>query len=129
MRTYHVKEGDVLILGQLKFQVESDGFILIKSNSSKLSQLLDIIAKLYNITVKQLRSKSRTSRVSEARFLYFYAARNLTHFSWSKIAREVNRDHSTASFGAAQFEIRASVYKNLLDKYETCVRTINKLEK
>jgi chromosomal replication initiator protein len=53
------------------------------------------VARHYEITVEQLESESRKRRVSQARHIAIYLARELTNSSYPAIGKAFGRDHST----------------------------------
>lgn len=72
---------------------------LFEDESSKKVTIPDIMLKVsdkYGISVDDLKSKSRHSRVVQPRFISMYITRKLTEMTTSEIGREFgDRDHST----------------------------------
>jgi len=72
---------------------------LFEEESSKKITIPDILYKVsekYGVSIEDLKSKSRHSRVVQPRFISMYVARKLTDLTTSEIGREIgDRDHST----------------------------------
>ena len=60
--------------------------------------IYDILLKVsekYRISVEQMKGKERYAEIVKARHIYFYLCRKLTSATYYKIAKLLNRDHST----------------------------------
>jgi chromosomal replication initiator protein len=60
-----------------------------------VAAIQESVCSVLGVAPDQLRSSSRIPRVSRARQLSMYLAREMTPLSLAQIAREFNRDHST----------------------------------
>jgi len=61
-----------------------------------IADIMQKVSEKYDISVEDLKSKSRHSRVVQPRFISMYIARKLTELTTSEIGREFgDRDHST----------------------------------
>ena len=71
---------------------------LFDVDASKKVTTLEIMEKvglLYNVTVDEMKSNSRHSRLIVPRFMAMYLSRKFTDMTTSDIGREFDRDHST----------------------------------
>ena len=72
---------------------------LFNKDLSKTVTIPDIMKKIaekYNISVEEMKSKSRHSKIVQPRFLSMYISRQLTDATTTDIGREFgDRDHST----------------------------------
>jgi chromosomal replication initiator protein len=73
-----------------------------------LYKILLLVANYYDLTTEELIGKSRLSKISHARQVYFYLARKHSLKSYDEIAELVNRNHATAIHGE-------KTIKNLLE--------------
>ena len=74
--------------------------IIPPSSASTLSNIsisdtIDAVSGYYSVSAKELRSNSRISRISKARQMAMYLARNLTDLSTTDIGKEFGKNHST----------------------------------
>lgn len=63
--------------------------------SPSVTAIQEVVCSVLQVSRADLLSAKRTARVSRARQLAIYLARELTSLSLAQIAREFNRDHST----------------------------------
>lgn len=78
----------------------------IKSTFDKkdlINDLLLEVCKVTGTTAGQLMGPSRERDVVTARHLFWYIARHEYNFNWSKMTNLLDRHHSTAIHGAAQY--------------------------
>ena len=71
---------------------------LFDVDATKKVTILDIMKKvstLYNVSVDEMKSSSRHSRLIRPRFMAMYLSRTFTDLTTSDIGREFERDHST----------------------------------
>ncbi len=72
---------------------------LFDVDSNKMVSIIEIINKVaekFNVSVEELKSKSRHSRIVQPRFIGIYLSRELTGMTTTDIGREFgDRDHST----------------------------------
>jgi chromosomal replication initiator protein len=66
-----------------------------ESNAPSVESIQETVCGMLNVSRADLLSANRTARVSRARQLAIYLARDLTPMSLAQIAREFQRDHST----------------------------------
>lgn len=72
-----------------------------------IERIQKVIAKRYNIEVKDLRSKQRTDRVAFPRQLAMYLARTLTDFSTTEIGEAFGgKDHTTIIYACNKISAR-----------------------
>lgn len=61
-----------------------------------IENILKVVADNYNITVSDLKGKKRDQKVSTARFIAIYIAREMTEYSFTELGNEFGgRDHSS----------------------------------
>lgn len=71
-----------------------------KLKHQSLGFILRDVSQRSGITVAELKSKCRERAFSDVRAVYFRRCRELTKYSWKRIAEELLRDHATAMHGA-----------------------------
>ena len=92
------------VRGVTPLELIRNGSISI-NQSSKLrpttpKQIVDKVAKYYNLTAKELCSKSRVAHIKTARQVAMYILSKELNLSTNKIASEVGvKDHSTVMHG------------------------------
>lgn len=66
------------------------------TDSLNISNVIKVVADYYNLTEKQLKSKSRTKNISNARHIAMYLSREMLDLSYDKIGEEFGgKDHTT----------------------------------
>lgn len=69
-----------------------------KKESSSLEEIMNIVARELNIKVSEIKSKSKTKKIVEARRICIYLAKNLTPNSMPQLANHFGlKDHSAVS--------------------------------
>lgn len=90
--------------------------------------IADIIRKIcdaYDVKADDIKGKSRTKNISEARQVVMWMARQLTDESYENIGAELGgRDHSTVYYGISTIEKRSSEDKSFLFKLERLKKEI-----
>ncbi len=90
--------------------------------------IADIIRKVcdaYDVKADDIKGKSRTKNISEARQVVMWMARQLTDESYENIGAELGgRDHSTVYYGISTIEKRSSEDKSFLFKLERLKKEI-----
>ena len=74
--------------------------------------IIDETAKYYGISPKDLRGKSRTREVAQARHIAMYLIRQLTNLSLQDVGRIFDRDHTTVLNSLSNVEARISREKD-----------------
>lgn len=70
-----------------------------------VERIIDEVAKTYNVTADDIRSKKRTAPISAARQAAIYCVREITQMSLEAIGREFSgRDHSSILYSIQQIE-------------------------
>ncbi len=85
-----------------------------------------VVASYYNIEPTQLRSKSRTAIIKDARNVAIYLSRKITQYSTTEIGNFFNRDHSTITHSIDNIEKEKKTNAELaasLDTIETKIRS------
>jgi len=80
------------------------------SDGDRIDILIDTVCQFYNITIDELKSRSRQGYIVEARRMYCYLARVLTPKSLKDIGLKIDRDHATV----------LHQYKNMAGYVEIC---------
>ena len=94
------------------------------SHTSKLrpassKQIVERVAKYYNLTVKEMCSKSRVSNIKTARQIAMYLLSKELSMSTTKIAAEVGvKDHTTVMHGISKIETDLKLNFVLRDQIE-----------
>ena len=97
------------VRGLTPLQLIENGSVSV-NRTSKLrpatpKQIVEKIAKYYNLTVKEMCGKSRVAHIKTARQVAMYILRQETPLSTNKIAAEVGvKDHSTVMHGISKIE-------------------------
>jgi chromosomal replication initiator protein len=82
-------------------------------------QVVDKVAKHYNLTVKEMCSKSRVAHIKNARQVAMYILSKELNLSTNKIAAEVGvKDHTTVMHGIKKIEKDLKLNFNLRDDIE-----------
>lgn len=63
-----------------------------------IETILSEVSRTTGVSVEEIRSKKRTSSVSDARKMVFYILREVTDMSYEDIGKEFGRDHSTVIY-------------------------------
>ena len=103
----------LLAVSELKnvspLELINDGYINMVSNTKIKAvsprQIVEKVAKYYDLSVKEMCGKSRVSHIKNARQVAMYILRNELGMSTKKIASEVGvSDHSTVIHGTRKIE-------------------------
>lgn len=93
--------------------------IINQNDELTIKKIKKEVCNYYNITVKQIESKSRTADIANARHIAVYLCRELLDVPFKKIGGEFgNRDHSTimTSYDKINTLLKEkSVYKDVID--------------
>lgn len=91
-----------------------------------LEKIIKMVSKALNIKPSEIKSKSRTKQVAEARRYVIYLARSLTPNSMPVLAKELNmKDHSAISkaYKKMQEEIEESLHtKSIIDEIKSKIQ-------
>ena len=77
-----------------------------------VEKILGVVSNYYGVSVENMKSKSKTASISNARQTAIYIIRQMTELTSTEIGKIFNRDHSTVL--------------SSIEKVETNIRTINK---
>lgn len=61
-----------------------------------------IVCREMDVTIEELRSRTRIRKISDARQVSMWMIKNKTHLTFSQIGKRFNRDHATAMFSVNQ---------------------------
>ena len=104
----------ILALSELRgltpLQLIQDGYIStapsgVRGKSASAKQVVEKIAKYYNLTVEEMCGKSRVSNIKSARQMAMFILSKELNMSTTKIAQEVGvKDHTTVMHGIKKIE-------------------------
>lgn len=99
---------------------------LFKSTEAvSIASIIRKVCEAYDVTVEDVRGKSRTKNISEARQVVMWMARQLTDESYETIGAELGgRDHSTVYYGISTIEKRSLEDKSYLYKLDRLKKEI-----
>ena len=93
------------------------------TDALNINNILKVVADYYNLTEKQLKSKSRTKNISNARHIAMYLSREMLDLSYDKIGVEFGgKDHTTVM--NAHDKIEKLVAEN--DMYKQIISELKK---
>lgn len=93
------------------------------TDALNINNILKVVADYYNLTEKQLKSKSRTKNISNARHIAMYLSREMLDLSYDKIGEEFGgKDHTTVM--NAHDKIEKLVAEN--DMYKQIISELKK---
>jgi chromosomal replication initiation ATPase DnaA len=77
-----------------------------------MRDILGVVASVCGVTIKELKSESRFTKLVRARKIFYFTAKELTGNSWQRIASAVGRfDHSVAYRGVAKINANRENYE------------------
>lgn len=99
---------------------------LFKSTEAvSIGSIIRKVCEAYDVTVEDVRGKSRTKTISEARQVVMWMARQLTDESYETIGTELGgRDHSTVYYSIGKVEERLTEDKSYLCKLDRLKKEI-----
>ena len=88
-----------------------------------VEKIIDEVGRTYSVTVEDIRSRKRTSMVSNARKVAMYVVREITGMSTLEIGREFGgRDHSTVVYVLADVEKEIKKNSRLRETVEDIIK-------
>lgn len=128
IRDLEGKLSEILFMSDVRhitpLELIKSGSVMIE-NRNKIrqvpaKQILEKVAKQYNITVKDMCSKTRVSNIKTARQVAMFIMRKELSLSFPKIANEVGvKDHTTVMHGVEKIEEDIKLDFNLRDQVES----------
>ncbi|MDO4378622.1 MAG: helix-turn-helix domain-containing protein, partial [Erysipelotrichia bacterium] len=109
----------------LALEAFKDQNFTVKSSKDKINVdiIIKAVADYYNLTEKQIKSKSRTKNISTARHIAMYLSRKILDISYDKIGEEFGgKDHTTVMSACDKIE-------NLVKDNEVYKKIITDIEK
>jgi len=105
-------------------------YVLVNSEHIKhLEDVLEIIYKVTNLKIDSLKSKLKTRKIVEARYLYFYISKkNYSEVSYKNIGILINRDHDNVIYGIKVInDLKNNDYRimNLINEIEYRLQNVN----
>lgn len=90
-----------------------------------VEKILTEVARCYNITVADIRSRKRTANISNARMTAIYCIREITGMSMEDIGQEFGgRDHSTIVYSVKQVEKQIDTKASFKEMVEDILKNI-----
>lgn len=83
------------------------------------------VCKHFDISVEQLRSKTRDRVLVQARSYYIHILYEFMHFTLKRIAESINRDHSSIIHLRDKFKSDLEIYQDVRLPYRKFVETVN----
>ncbi len=80
-----------------------------KSREQKLLDAMQVLAKGFDITMADLRSKRRYRKLSRCRELIAYVLHDLREYSYPEIGRAMGKHHTSVLYAARRFRERQVV--------------------
>jgi hypothetical protein len=85
--------------------------------SFAFGDIIETVAKYFDLPVEDVRSHRRTTQLKEARHICFYMARLHTKLSYPAIGKMFGGfDHTTCIFGATRIRNNLALYGPIIDK-------------
>ena len=81
--------------------------------SISIEKVAQLTAEYYNVTVADFKSASRNQRVSSARHVAVYLAREITEKSFETIAEYFNKKHTTMLYSYEKIKEDLKINKDL----------------
>lgn len=88
------------------------------------NDVIEAVCEAFDVDREEVYSKSRTTRIVEARGVIWYVCRQVTMYSYPELGREFGRDHSTIIHGVTKVEARMYNDKEFSKKVATVVAYI-----
>ena len=89
-----------------------------------VDRILSATAKKYGITVEDLKSRSKTENIANARQVALYLIRKLTTLSLKEAGLVVNRDHSTVHAAEDKVLLNIRTIKNYGHELDLLIKEI-----
>ena len=77
-----------------------------------VERIIDAVAKEFDVTAEDMKSKKKTDNIARARHTAIYIIRNLTELSYKAIGEIFNRDHSTVINSIEKVNVNIKTVKN-----------------
>jgi chromosomal replication initiator protein len=88
-----------------------------------VEKVMGEVARFYNITVADIRSRKRTANISDARKTAMYCIREITGMSMEDIGKECGgRDHSTVVYSIKAVEEQIDTNSSFKDMVEDILK-------
>ncbi len=81
------------------------------------------VASAFDVPVSHVFSERRTARIADARQLLYLMARDLLGWSYGRIGRHINRDHSTVIHGAQKASRRVYESPEEFERMKSILRS------
>lgn len=94
-----------------------------------IENILKVVADSYNITVSDLKGKKRDQKVSTARFIAIYIAREMTEYSFTELGNEFGgRDHSSIMHAYNKINERIQTDSSYMARIKSLMNDVKKFK-
>ncbi len=94
-----------------------------------IENILKVVADNYNITVSDLKGKKRDQKVSTARFIAIYIAREMTEYSFTELGNEFGgRDHSSIMHAYNKINERIQTDSSYMARIKSLMNDVKKFK-
>lgn len=90
-----------------------------------LDQILNIVSDCTDTTPEEMKSRSRSRKLSESRFLFFFFSIYLTDKTYREIGKKLNRKHNTVIYGANKAAQLKILYRDFYLKFKSINNKLN----
>ena len=101
-----------------------DVFSANPNDNISLDTIQKVIADNYGITVAELKNKKRDKKYSLPRQISFYIAREITESSYTELAQEFGKDHTTIMHGYNSIAEKIKIDPTLDSRIKSFIREI-----
>ena len=103
-------------------QVKNINYWIVPAITTTLE---NIIIEKYNISLSQLKQKTRKKNIIQARYICFYFYQKQYNYSLSQIAFLFSQNHVTVYHGIKKVKNEIQVYKHFAEQVEQLQTKIN----
>ncbi len=115
MTIFHQRDLEYVPVVKVGFRV---GFNVSDAPLTKVSKIKRMVVKHFGLRVGELESQRRQRRLVTPRHIAFWLAHLTTNYSYPRIAREFDRDHTTIILGVRNVEAKREAnpeYRKMTD--------------
>lgn len=91
-----------------------------------LPHLLTQMRRVTDVSISEVMGPGRKQRVADLRYVIMWVLRTQCHWSFPRIGREFNRDHSTVQHGVKLIEARRHWRKDIAELVELMIDAIGR---
>lgn len=101
---------------------------LRRLDEDKAVNICEVIAKEFGITLAEMKSSSRTDRISWPRQIAMDTIRSMLHWNYSETGRFFGRDHATVLYAMQVVADRTSAYPDTIGARVATIRNALRIE-